>query len=616
MHFKPFRRFASAIPLAAAGVFASAAHPALASGATIGLQAQAPAATPGSKPAQQRPPDLRSLANSAVHLLRSAQTDDGAYGGSVETSGLALYGFAKCVRQYREADGPFITKAVAFIEKNIGADGSAGSAQDTDRALSSGAAALALDALDATKYAKTTAALLAFVAKQTSKPVPEAATGMVLERYLADALPSLFPALPADLSDPAELAMQGLDPAARPADALKAARRLITTNALAARAPAPKPEERPPLPLPAFDPNATVDVASVIKKGIEFLAKRQAPDGSFGATITKDQTIGVTAIVANALWLYPGNAPEEILNAARKSTALVAAAARPDGAIHGGGLENYTTSAAVGALAASRNPQYQEIIQKARNYISGLQADEGEGYSSEHWAYGGFGYGNEERPDMSNTNFALDALKAAGAGSTDPAIQKALKFLERCQNRSESNTTEITRDGVTAVPGNDGGGVYYPGKSQAGTDKTSDGRKEVPRSYGSMTYALMKGFIFAGLPKDDPRLKAAADWCAKNYTLDRVPGYEEMARVSPRIAHQGLYYYYMTMAGALSALGTDTITTHDGKTHNWRRDLAARIASMQKPDGSWINENSPRWYEGDELIATAYAVLTLNMLQK
>jgi squalene-hopene/tetraprenyl-beta-curcumene cyclase len=111
-------------------------------------------------------------------------------------------------------------------------------------------------------------------------------------------------------------------------------------------------------------------------------------------------------------------------------------------------------------------------------------------------------------------------------------------------------------------------------------------------------------------------LKAAYDWCRKNYTVDRVPGYEEMAKLLPRRPYQGLYYYYLTMATALSALGVDTIDTPDGKKHDWRAELAARLASMQKADGSWVNENSPRWYEGDELIATSYALLALHALRR
>jgi hypothetical protein len=32
---------------------------------------------------------------------------------------------------------------------------------------------------------------------------------------------------------------------------------------------------------------------------------------------------------------------------------------------------------------------------------------------------------------------------------------------------------------------------------------------------------------------------------------------------------------------------------------------------MQRRDGSWINENASRWYEGNAVLATSYAMLAL-----
>ncbi|MFN0206990.1 MAG: hypothetical protein ACKVS6_11875 [Planctomycetota bacterium] len=573
-------------------------------------------ATPESKPAPPRLPDFRTLANTAVHSLRAAQNADGSYGDGVYTTGIVLYGFAKCVRQYRESDGPFITKAVEYIFKNKRADGGFYTENDPDKQRSSLAVALALEALDKNAYKDSARAAVAFVAKASSAAAPVMDANFSIEAYAANVTNDFFPRFPADIYDPSAFTTKDLDTKGKPADARTAAERLVLINMTVARTPAPKPQELPANPLPAYDPNAKVDTAEIIKKGALFLTKRQSADGTFGSPMMRDQMVGVTALAAKALWAHPKPAPAELLNSAKLATERVAGAARPDGSIHGGGLENYSTAAAVGALAASGDAKYADLIAKAKKYISGLQADEPEGYSSEHWAYGGWGYGNEERPDMSNTNFALDAMIAAGAKSDDPALQKALQFLQRCQNRSESNTLQITRDGVTAASGNDGGGVYYPGKSQAGSDKSADGKLDIPRSYGSMTYAILKGLVFAGLPKDDPRLASAMEWCKKNYTLDRVPGYEEMAKISPRAPFQGLFYYYLTMATALDALGVDVIETPDGKKHDWRTELAARLASMQKADGSWTNDNSPRWWEGDEVIATSYAVLTLEALAK
>jgi len=190
------------------------------------------------------------------------------------------------------------------------------------------------------------------------------------------------------------------------------------------------------------------------------------------------------------------------------------------------------------------------------------------------------------------------------------AFQRALKFLERCQNRSEANDVKIPDGSKVIQSGDDGGSAYAPGQSFAGFVELEGGKK-VPRSYGSMTYALLKGYAFAGLPKDDPRMKAAFGWVSKNYTLDVNPGFEALA--DPAAAYQGLYYYFHTMAKALDLYGDDTITDAQGKAHSWRKDLAGRLVGLQSKNGSWVNENSERWYEGNPQLATSYALMALAM---
>src|SRR5258706_1900713 len=137
-----------------------------------------------------------------------------------------------------------------------------------------------------------------------------------------------------------------------------------------------------------------------------------------------------------------------------------------------------------------------------------------------------------------------------------------------------------------------------------------DGRK-VARSYGSMSYALLKSFILADLPKDDPRMKACWEWLKKHYTLDVNPGFEAMK--DPNAPYQGLFYYFHTMAKALDLYGEETIVDPQGKPHAWRKELCGRMAGMQsKIDGSWKNENSQRWWEGNPLLATSYAMASLD----
>ena len=98
-------------------------------------------------------------------------------------------------------------------------------------------------------------------------------------------------------------------------------------------------------------------------------------------------------------------------------------------------VANYETSIAILALhECNSSGQYEEIIQKARQFLTVIQWDESEGNTYADPEYGGAGYGRHERPDLSNTAFLIDALKGVGASSDDPAIQRALIFVSRSQN--------------------------------------------------------------------------------------------------------------------------------------------------------------------------------------
>ena len=51
---------------------------------------------------------------------------------------------------------------------------------------------------------------------------------------------------------------------------------------------------------------------------------------------------------------------------------------------------------------------------------------------------------------------------------------------------------------------------------------------------------------------------------------------------------------------------------HGDASTLWRTELTGRLLAMQRQDGSWINTNAPRWYEGNPVLATAYAMITLD----
>ncbi len=332
----------------------------------------------------------------------------------------------------------------------------------------------------------------------------------------------------------------------------------------------------------------------VVAKAVVYLkTKGQADNGAYSG----HAGIGPTALVTVALLRHdiPRSDPT-----VAKSLQYLEKHVQPDGGIYQSGTfyRNYETCLAVLCFTnANSDGRYDRLIQRADSFIKGIQWDEDEGKDRSDVAYGGGGYGKHKRPDLSNTSFLIDALKAAGNDSDSDAIQRALIFVSRCQNlESEHNTTPF------AVKNPDGGFYYTPaagGSSPAG--ETENGGL---RSYGGMTYAGLKSMLYAGVGSDDPRVQAAVRWVRAHYDLTSNPG----------LGTSGLYYYYHLFAKALDAMQTDVLIDDAGIRHHWRAELAAELAARQQPDGSWFNQND-RWLEGDANLVTGYALLALSYCQ-
>ncbi len=350
--------------------------------------------------------------------------------------------------------------------------------------------------------------------------------------------------------------------------------------------------------LPAARAADATAIRESIARGSKFLAEKgQAADGSFSSEVGPAVTaLAVTALAKSGT---PTDAP-----VLRKGIAYLLTFKQPDGGIYAPGspVSNYETAISMVALAAcNQDGRYDKEIKGAEAFVKGLQWDDGEGKAKADPAFGGAGYGKKGRPDLSNTQFMIEALRSIGASEHDPAIEKALVFVSRTQNLvGPENTAPFAEQNKNP---DDKGGFYYTpaagGESQAGTNP--DGGL---RSYGSMTYAGLKSMIFAGLTKDDYRVKAALAWLGKHYTFKENPG----------MGQAGLFYYFHTAAKSLDVLGEETFTDAAGKAHSWRAELSDEILAKQKADGSWVNENT-RWMEDNPNLVTSYALLALAYCQ-
>ena len=327
-------------------------------------------------------------------------------------------------------------------------------------------------------------------------------------------------------------------------------------------------------------------------RAVRFLKLTQSADGTW----TTANVPGITALCVTSL-LQSGIPADD--PAVARGLKFLTGLARDNGGIYHPQTQhrNYETSISVLALSAANSEgQYDTIIRNAEKFLRGLQWDEDEEQKPEDPGYGGAGYGKHQRPDLSNTQFLLEALRKAGVKPDAPAMQKALKFISRCQNlETEHNKTPFS----TKVQ--DGGFYYTPAAGGSNPDLLAKTAAGALRSYGSMTYSGLKSMIYAGLSKDDPRVKAAVTWAGKNYDLTSNPG----------LGAHGYFYYVHTLAKALDAAGADIITDAEGKKHDWRKELTAELVRRQAADGSWLNK-TPRWLEGAPNLVTGYALMTLS----
>ena len=264
--------------------------------------------------------------------------------------------------------------------------------------------------------------------------------------------------------------------------------------------------------------------------------------------------------------------------------------------------KNYVTSVNVMALAAANRPtSYKQVIGDAVKFLKKLQWDEDEGKTPKDDFYGGAGYDSKSRPDLSNTQFFLDALKAAGVPKDDPALQEGADLrqpLPEPQGRvqrpalgrqDQRRQLHLQRRQPAATP-------------RSTTSATAD--DGLP-GYGSMTYAGIKSMIYCGV-------------------IQGRPARQEGLRVDPEELHRGQEPRHARRAGGV---GPVLLLPHDGQVpgragrrlrssdakgdkHDWRADITAALAKRQRPDGSFVNDT--HWMEADPNLVTGYALMALS----
>ncbi len=361
-------------------------------------------------------------------------------------------------------------------------------------------------------------------------------------------------------------------------------------------------------PSPDGNVSLKLEVARAIEKGISFLKSQQDPaTGAWSnATLPALTALPISSILGDPSRDLKAPLPPEV----EKGYEYILKNQQPDGSIFVKGLATYNTALSITALSQSGKPEHFPVIAKARRFLIGQQQDYDGLGKSDNVLDGGIGYGGSyTHSDLSNTHLAMEALHYSKKVLADTTFDEskqidldwdaAIEFVSLCQNTEK--TVKKLGDWAALREEDKGGFVYFPGNTKAEEIKLENGKKTALRSYGSMTYAGMLAFIYAEMSPTDPRIQAALTWLQSNYTLDENPGLQA----------QGLFYYYHTMAKALSVAQIRTLKTPEGKEINWREDLALKIMSTQGSNGEWINNGSNRWMESDKVLVSSYALLAL-----
>ncbi len=221
---------------------------------------------------------------------------------------------------------------------------------------------------------------------------------------------------------------------------------LMIVGALCAptRALAQSPRSKPasePLPVKRLSPALAARSQAAIDRGLAFLKSRQDKDGGWSESYGP----AVTAIVATAFAQDAKHGPKHPI--VRRSLASILRYEQRDGGIYERrrNLANYQTTVVLMLLAKLDGPTHAARIKKAQAFLTNLQYDDGESIRKDNAWYGGAGYNDAKRPDLSNTQMMIQALHDSGLSKDDPVYRSAAAFIARCPLNGAADDPRFAR---------------------------------------------------------------------------------------------------------------------------------------------------------------------------
>lgn len=279
-------------------------------------------------------------------------------------------------------------------------------------------------------------------------------------------------------------------------------------------------------PIQATSPTDTqAKLNDMATKAIAYLRAQQADAGGWSINTSGPNYPAISALVLNGMLMQPGlDATDPTI---AKGIRYVLSFKQPDGGIYDQVLPSYNTAIAISMLTRAKTPEAQAAIAPAVDFLKQLQFGDGalvDGpfaketgkVAREHPFYGGVGYGRHGRPDGSNLNMFLQAMADANVPADDPAIQRAIVFLERTQMLGTVNRMDYAKDSTQ------GGFIYSTsvnsakqGVGQSFAGDIEESLSGPPGSVATLTLANGEDGKPLSMSRDDVR-KALADVMAKS----------------------------------------------------------------------------------------------------
>jgi len=331
---------------------------------------------------------------------------------------------------------------------------------------------------------------------------------------------------------------------------------------------------KPPRPTgPAAAWISDEHVGRAIRRGLDFLYKTQSPEGTWETKYDRGHEGGCEALVLVAAL----SAGEDRQNPQLKIALAHLDKLTPETV--------YVRAMRTMVYSRLRGEAYKKRLAGDVAWLVKRQSRNG------GWGYGPGHRTTRVRPDWtdaSNSQLALLALRdAADAGVeiSDGVWRRVRDYWANAQN-------------------SDGGWGYEPpGRSVARLRGSSHGSMTAAGLASMLIsidkYGLSPASEDATVSPDVAILSRGFGWLAKNFTVTKVPGWVWGT------SEEWPYYYLWCLARVCSRGGLRSLGTHQ-----WYPEMAARVLSRQRRDGSW--SNAPRGEKAtDAPVRTCFALLTL-----